>query len=797
MAMKQTTAIIGFFILVAFLGWLHIERQKLSEQSRALRREMEALNERGMQKDLEMLGWPQQGFAGKSKQEECKDEMSATRCSWRADRGDCTGEVEFMMKNCRFTCKLCDGLPSPEASSSEDTSECKDLHAKCEVWALAGECQSNQLYMVGSPTVKAHCPAACGKCESPQPSGGEPVLSDRPTPDESRESPIDATEAKDKPSAESDDAEDSGGEAKPAAAEEEPCADLSPNCHDWARKGECERNIPFMIGDDKFAGQCKESCGICDGKGRPFVPAASASATTDHKLVLATSYKWPDRSEATGTVCVGHSRVPCMKKLHTLDVERVTSTDRSRVPGTGGPTGCTEAWATLLSHDRELAGVLVLIYTIRTHATVDRDIVVFITDEVSAWVIQELKEMCVVIKHVVAPFDAETHVGFVKIAFWLTVEYTKIVYVENTVWFRADPSSLFNYAPIATLHAAPHVRVVADVFNPHLFSFKPGRQTFFDMLAKVGAAAQGGWLAKVGSLDSLEVVGETTVHSDRLFFSAYFDTWTVIPNVETERIDNLVTSILAETLSTHARSMIREMPPHAKYYSLNYQALKGKGVHNDIEVMPWMPAWRIPCAWPCRYRRLHHLYEAVMQEWWEYYYQLVELPLPKERAQYKLLQSHDPGGVFQQRDYKFCIPFNCELPEDWSPKPTVTASSAAQQGQEQPQPSPEVELEEANKLWQEDQQAIRNHRLQVPDNSIVDASHQTHATSPKGSHASLGHGLGHRGGSHGAHHGSDSSSHSSSSSSHSSSHSSSSHSSSSHGSSSSSNRKVKPKGKHG
>lgn len=51
--------------------------------------------------------------------------------------------------------------------------------------------------------------------------------------------------------------------------------------------------------------------------------------------------------------------------------------------GVGGPTGCKEAWATLIQQDQDLPGVLVHIFSIRKHSKVDRDIIVFVAGNVS------------------------------------------------------------------------------------------------------------------------------------------------------------------------------------------------------------------------------------------------------------------------------------------------------------------------------------------------------------------------------------------------------------------------------
>mmetsp|Transcript_61464 Transcript_61464/g.194551 ORF Transcript_61464/g.194551 Transcript_61464/m.194551 type:complete len:376 (-) Transcript_61464:56-1183(-) len=41
------------------------------------------------------------------------------------------------------------------------------------------------------------------------------------------------------------------------------CMDLNENCVNWAGSGECEKNKPFMLGDEDAEGQCRLSCKAC------------------------------------------------------------------------------------------------------------------------------------------------------------------------------------------------------------------------------------------------------------------------------------------------------------------------------------------------------------------------------------------------------------------------------------------------------------------------------------------------------------------------------------------------------
>jgi len=44
----------------------------------------------------------------------------------------------------------------------------------------------------------------------------------------------------------------------------EECKDTEPECAGWAAAGECEKNKPFMVGDDFTLGACRVSCKTCE-----------------------------------------------------------------------------------------------------------------------------------------------------------------------------------------------------------------------------------------------------------------------------------------------------------------------------------------------------------------------------------------------------------------------------------------------------------------------------------------------------------------------------------------------------
>lgn len=53
-----------------------------------------------------------------------------------------------------------------KAVQSDENEGCKDENDNCEVWAKAGECAKNPLYMVGTDSQKGYCRKSCSVCSS-------------------------------------------------------------------------------------------------------------------------------------------------------------------------------------------------------------------------------------------------------------------------------------------------------------------------------------------------------------------------------------------------------------------------------------------------------------------------------------------------------------------------------------------------------------------------------------------------------------------------------------------------------
>jgi len=533
-----------------------------------------------------------------------------------------------------------------ESTAVDGPSACRDKDDECAEWAKAGECVANPGYMVGDEQNEGVCRLACGVCK-PDGAGaagepGKPSVPDDGGVGAGSDSGADveaaATDGLGAAAAQADDASSKGVKA---AAE---CRDLSPNCERWARAGECAKNADYMVGGDGYEGQCVLSCGACPGAEGPKAVSEEPDRPpriADHTL------KWPAKRTDQGHICVGLTTSACVRGLFKPEVQRLKANDRSVASGAGGPTGCNEAYATLLTRDDQLPGALVLIYSIRKFATVDRDIVVFVSMGITQSIIAQLQTACVVVKRVTEPFDPTTHVGFTKLSMWLAVDYAKLVFFDPDAWVRKDPGDMFTFEAPAAVKAPPHPRVINEVYNSAAMVVEPSRKTFFDMLAKVGI------------IDSVERIGNATVNTDRLFLTGYFDQWTTMSSDYMEVLGDTVTKIVPELTNLRIRHVIKSMPPYTPNTVLDFAVLNAGGVHVDTSVKPWSPGWRIPCSWECRYRKYQSLYEAVVEEWWLLYYDMCNVPQPTDRGMYSLLEVHDPFGMFNKKEYEFCLDYDC------------------------------------------------------------------------------------------------------------------------------------------
>ncbi|XP_076456368.1 uncharacterized protein LOC143290735 [Babylonia areolata] len=79
--------------------------------------------------------------------QKCKDDEAS--CKMWSEAGSCEKNPDYMLKNCKKSCKKC---------VSAEPEECVDEDNKCAQWAKRGECKANPDYMLKS------CRKSCKKC---------------------------------------------------------------------------------------------------------------------------------------------------------------------------------------------------------------------------------------------------------------------------------------------------------------------------------------------------------------------------------------------------------------------------------------------------------------------------------------------------------------------------------------------------------------------------------------------------------------------------------------------------------
>ena len=348
------------------------------------------------------------------------------------------------------------------------------------------------------------------------------------------------------------------------------------------------------------------------------------------------------------SVCVGMTQGACTSGLYkNRDPDNLFAEDRTIVAGVGGPTGCTEAIATLMTSDEQLAGVLVWLFSLRYHTTADKDVVVFVTEGVGDKAIETLKKSCVLLRRIKSQLEGGVPVGFAKLNLWLAIEYKKLLFVSAASVFRKDPAALFAHAAPTCVKGKDHVRMIHQTFSADAFMLEPSRAVFYNMVAKTA------------TIDSLDMVGDQRRHTDDMFFSQFFTDFRTFPDGEILRVEDVARSLVPEIGNKRLRSVIKAVPPRSRFTVLNYRNLQVGAVAFHAALPPWNPGWRVTCAYPCAKRRYKHLYEALAEEWWQYYYALIGKEDPADRGFYSLAQEHDPLGYFEMKDHALCVKDFC------------------------------------------------------------------------------------------------------------------------------------------
>lgn len=180
------------------------------------------------------------GGGGGSK--DCVDKNS--QCGGWAAIGECTKNPDYMLENCKKSCKKCGG----GGGGGEDKGDCVNKHKNCNDWATRGECNANPVYM------NENCKKACGKCE-------KIVCVDK-----NQHCPFWASigECSKNPNYMLSSCQKSCKKCSSGHPQQDDkipkelqCTDQNSKCAGWASVGECKKNPNYMLQ------YCKKSCEIC------------------------------------------------------------------------------------------------------------------------------------------------------------------------------------------------------------------------------------------------------------------------------------------------------------------------------------------------------------------------------------------------------------------------------------------------------------------------------------------------------------------------------------------------------
>nr|XP_058961078.1 uncharacterized protein LOC131788010 isoform X2 [Pocillopora verrucosa] len=136
-------------------------------------------------------------------EEECQD--GNKNCKYWASHGHCKKSANYMSKNCRKSCNLCQDGEDKGGGAEEE--ECQDGNKHCKYWASNGHCEKSANYM------SKNCRKSCNLCQ---------------------------------------DGEDTEGD----------CQDGNKNCKYWASHGHCKKSAYYM------SKNCRKSCNLCQGEAR-------------------------------------------------------------------------------------------------------------------------------------------------------------------------------------------------------------------------------------------------------------------------------------------------------------------------------------------------------------------------------------------------------------------------------------------------------------------------------------------------------------------------------------------------
>eukprot|EP00238_Polyblepharides_amylifera_P012658 CAMPEP_0196585946 /NCGR_PEP_ID=MMETSP1081-20130531/52636_1 /TAXON_ID=36882 /ORGANISM="Pyramimonas amylifera, Strain CCMP720" /LENGTH=309 /DNA_ID=CAMNT_0041907661 /DNA_START=458 /DNA_END=1387 /DNA_ORIENTATION=- len=298
-----------------------------------------------------------------------------------------------------------------------------------------------------------------------------------------------------------------------------------------------------------------------------------------------------------------------------------------KAPGSGGPTGCREAFLTVMGDDGFLAGVLILLHTVRKYATVDRDFIVVVSTEVTEPIIERLLQECVRVIQLDPFYKNELarqlvsrseryRSGYwvIKMYVWRLEEYSKLVYIDGDVYFRSSADPLFCApadvkAPIAVTPRSSQDKSAG--FNAGMFIYLPSRSVYQDIMSRfLGMSEE-------------QMLGT----SEQDFLNLHFKgAYNLIP---------------IDFLMKHRR-MVKEKG----LWDIN----RVHGYHMNGNPKPWSTMWRTACAYPKDHQKLIKQYEEFYLEWWQYYYEYSGETMPDKHEDYRLTPMDDPTGKFSNWD---------------------------------------------------------------------------------------------------------------------------------------------------
>ena len=335
-----------------------------------------------------------------------------------------------------------------------------------------------------------------------------------------------------------------------------------------------------------------------------------------------------------------------LKRCRALGVGSTRSREKSEVEfvresleaaerGLGGPTGCLEAWITALGNDGFLPAVLVLLHTIRKYAVEDRDFIALVSTAVSAEVREKLTNESIRVI-VVDPFEnnekakalvsksARYASGYwvVKMFVWKFEEYQKMVYVDADVYVRQNSDSMFCAETDANKHTiavTPRSSFDAKAgFNAGMFVYNPSNTVFDEIM------------------DAFLKLTETEMlaTSEQDFLNV--------------RFKNRYNMIPIDYIMKHRR-MVKEKKL--------WDETRVHGYHMNGSPKPWEPEWMTACAYPKDHQKFLKLYVDFFVEWWEYYYDMLDVNPPSDKKDYALIPEHDllsgnSFARFKKGDYK-------------------------------------------------------------------------------------------------------------------------------------------------